>query len=105
MALRKFVAALLAVALLAGLPKLAPAASADPDCATVISASTDGGCCGGADQLSCSSVCSVSPEAAIGKAADPFQHPSGVLPPGSFVVHARSVALPPDTAPPKSLCA
>ena len=100
--MRKFLASLVAVALLSGLPGFVAAQAAIADCEAVAAPSQDDGCCGVTDMASCSFACSGAAAAAgeVNAAAvrlhagSPFDR-SGA--------RTRSVSRPPDTAPPKSL--
>lgn len=98
----RLLASFVALALIAGLPVVS-AHAATADCATV-SATADGGCCGGADMASCSMACTV-PAAAVGKVFDRAAQLVSGTRPERYSAPTRSVSRPPDTAPPKLLSA
>jgi hypothetical protein len=102
--LKRLLASLIVVTLIAGLPAIASTAAAAADCVTLTSASSDDGCCGGADMSGCALACAVgSSTAAVGKTAEPVEAGLGAAPLASLVSSPVSPARPPDTAPPKAL--
>lgn len=98
MTLRKLLASIVAVTLLAGLSALAPVQAAEGDCATV-SGPADG-CCGGADMAGCPMACSMV-HAAIGSTVAQDVPVSAGSPLERDAAFTRSVSRPPDTTPPK----
>jgi len=102
--LKRLLASLIALTLIAGLPAIASTAAAAVDCVTLTSASSDDGCCGGADMSGCALACAAaSSTAAVGKAAEPVPTPLGAAPLACLITSPDSPARPPDTAPPKAL--
>lgn len=105
MILKRLLASLIAVALIAGLPGGGYAAcAAGADCAMVSSVNADEGCCGGTDMPSCAIACGLH-MAAVGDAADRLAAAADPAPRAGADTHARLLAGPPDTAPPKSISA
>lgn len=103
--LKRLLASLIALTLIAGLPAIASTAAAVADCVTLTSvASSDDGCCGGADMSGCDLVCAVaSSTAAVGRTTEPVPTPLGAAPLAGLTASPESPARPPDTAPPKAL--
>ena len=89
--------------LLTASPVIHAAGSDAPDCATANSASSDNG--GDTDTSTCSIECLVSPAAAIAKAAESLATAPGASPIEHAKASEKSLAWPPDTAPPKFLSA
>lgn len=103
MTLKRLLTALIAVALITGLPGGAYAASiAGADCAMASSVSNDSGCCGGAEMSVCSASCA-SPTAAAGKIAKHLEPAVSDAPDAGNAAPVRLFSRQPDTAPPKSL--
>ena len=98
MTLRKLLALIVAVTLLAGLPALAAAAAAGDDCATL--GDPADGCCGGADMAGCSMACSLV-HAAIGSMVAQDAPLSAGSPLARDAAFTRSASRPPDTTPPR----
>lgn len=102
--LKRLLASLIALTLIAGLPAIASTAAAAADCATPASAGSDDGCCGGADMAGCALACAVaSSTGAVGKAAEPLPATLSAAPLACLTASPGSPARPPDTAPPKAL--
>lgn len=103
--LRRLLASLIALSLIAGLPAIASTAAAAADCVTLAtSASSDDGCCGGADMAGCELACAVaSSTAAVGKTAELTPPAIAAAPLACLIASPDSPARPPDTAPPKAL--
>lgn len=104
MTLRRLLASLIALTMVAAAPGLAQASVAPGgDCVTVSSPAAEDGCCGGAaDVSSCSLPCFMG-QAAIGETAADFMPLLDGSPLEDYAVRARPVSRPPDTAPPKLL--
>ncbi len=101
MTLKSLLASVIAVALIAGLPAVALAGVAGPDCAATSSANTDG-CGGGADQSGCWVVCPVSPAAVAASVVGELQPMPQDAPLKRDSWLARLFTRQPETAPPKS---
>lgn len=102
--LKRLLASLITLSLIAGLPAIASPAAAAEDCITLSSASSDDGCCGGADMAGCALACAVaSSTAAVGKTTETAPPAIGAAPLACLVASPNSPARPPDTAPPKAL--
>ena len=99
--MKRILASVLALALLAGIPAAVLALPGSADCATQ-TASSDAadGCCLGSTQKDCTTACHAGAGAVGGSRGalhrNPSQSPVADVPGG-----ARSLAPPPDTAPPK----
>ena len=102
--LKRLLASLIALTLIAGLPAIASTAAVVADCVAATSASSDDGCCGGADMAGCALACAVtSSTAAVGKTVEPVPVTLSVAPLARIIASPDSPARPPDTAPPKPL--
>ena len=102
MTLRKFLASLVAVALLSGLPGFVAAQTAGPDCESAAAAGQDDGCCSVAHNANCAFACSAA-AAAVGQMNDRTVPLHECSPLGRSAASPESVSRPPDTAPPKPL--
>ncbi|HEX2140238.1 MAG TPA: hypothetical protein VHG33_11055 [Woeseiaceae bacterium] len=100
----RLLASLIALTLIAGVPAIASTAAASADCVALTSASSDDGCCGGADMARCALACAVaSSTAAVGNTAEAVPVMLSAAPLACIIASPDSPARPPDTAPPKPL--
>jgi len=100
MTLRKFVAPLVAVMLLGGLPPTLRAESVGFVC-VVAGASADGQCCGAVDAWPCMAACQAQSSAPPGTIINRPSAEKAGSPPDHPALRLRQVARAPDTPPPK----
>lgn len=104
--LRKILAFLIVAILLIGSSPIVLAGTSGPDaCAATGGATSDGCCGGGVDTSLCQIACLVSPAALNTGVSDWLAPMAGAALLDFSAPHERSLAWPPDTAPPKPFSA
>jgi hypothetical protein len=104
---QKVLASLLVVAVFfGGLPIGLASPRMEPDCSTSSSPTGHAGCCGdNASMAHCNADCMMTFAAALGASTSPSQFMPACLPSERCPYAVRSVASPPDPAPPKAFSA